>query len=170
MKKVLTILVNVFNAIKKILSLRSVRYGGNTLVVSVILLIILGLVNFIVNRHSYRFDLTAAKQFSLAPQTQKILKNLKKNVRVTAFFKSGEKRQMEDLLKAYRFYSKKFSYEFIDPDRKPAIAKRYGVRTYRTSVIECGDKEEKITSTQEQDLTNALIKAVSYTHLTLPTN
>ncbi len=158
MKKVLTILVNVFNAIKKILSLRSVRYGGNTLAVSVILLIILGLVNFIVNRHSYRFDLTAAKQFSLAPQTQKILKNLKKNVRVTAFFKSGEKRQMEDLLKAYRFYSKKFSYEFIDPDRKPAIAKRYGVRTYRTSVIECGDKEEKITSTQEQDLTNALIK------------
>ena len=158
MKKVTTIFLNVFSGIRRIVSLRSVRYGGNTLAVSIILLIILGLLNFVANRHSYRFDLTAGKQFSLAPQTQKILKNLKKNVRVTAFFKSDDKRAMEDLLKAYRFYSKKFSYEFIDPDRKPAIAKRYGIRNYRTSVVECGDKEEKITSTQEQDLTNALIK------------
>ena len=155
MKKVATIL---FDTIKKTLSLRSVRYGGNTLAVSLILLVILGLINFVVTRHSYRVDLTAGKQFSLAPQTQKVLKNLKKDVKVTAFFKSGDKREMEDLLKAYRFYSKKFSYEFIDPDRKPAIAKRYGIRSYRTSVVECSDKEEKITSTQEQDLTNALIK------------
>jgi ABC-type uncharacterized transport system involved in gliding motility auxiliary subunit len=147
-----------FDAIKKTLSLRSFRYGGNALAVTLMVFVLLGLVNFLVSRHSLRADLSKGGQFSLAPQTRNILKQLKKDVRVTAFFKSDAQKPVEDLLKSYRFYSAKFGYEFVDPDKKPALAKRYGVTAYETLVFECGGNTEKITEKDEQNVTNALIK------------
>ena len=50
-------------------------------------------------------------------------------------------------------------YEFIDPDKNPGLVKRYDVTQDGTTVIEAGDKEGRITTTSEEDLTNALIKA-----------
>lgn len=148
-----------FDKIKEIVSLRSFRYGGNALAASLMVFVILGLVNFIASRHSVRADLSKGGQFSLAPQTKSVLKALKKDVRVTAFFKKETQKPMEDLLQSYRFYSSKFHYEFVDPDKKPAAAKLYGVTAYETLVLECGTNVEKITEKDEQAVTNALIKA-----------
>jgi ABC-type uncharacterized transport system involved in gliding motility auxiliary subunit len=148
-----------FERIKETVSLRSFRYGGNALAVSLMVFVILGLVNFVASRHSVRVDLSKGGQFSLAPQTRSVLKALKKEVRVTAFYKKDTQKPMEDLLQSYRFYSSKFHYEFMDPDKKPAAAKLYGVTAYETLVIECGTNTEKITEKDEQALTNALIKA-----------
>jgi ABC-type uncharacterized transport system involved in gliding motility auxiliary subunit len=147
-----------FDKIKEIVSLRSFRYGGNALAVSLMVFVILGLLNFTANKHSIRVDLSKGGQFSLAPQTKSILKTLKKDVRIIAFYKSETQKPMEDLLKTYGFYSSKFRYEFVDPDKKPAVAKLYGVATYETLVLECGTNTEKITEKDEQSLTNALIK------------
>jgi ABC-type uncharacterized transport system involved in gliding motility auxiliary subunit len=148
-----------FDRIKETMSLRSFRYGGNALAVSLMLFVILGMVNFIASRHSVRIDLSKGGQFSLAPQTKSVLKALKKDVRVTAFYKKETQKPMEDLLQSYRYYSPKFRYEFVDPDKKPAAAKLYGISAYETLVIECGTNTEKITEKDEQALTNALIKA-----------
>jgi len=148
----------IVQKVKRTVQLRSFRYGGNALAISLMFLLILGLLNFLVNRHSVRFDLTKGGQFSLSEQTKKVLKNLNKEVRVTAFYKSDTQRTIEDLLKAYRFYSSKFHYEFVDPDKKPGVAKQYGITAYETLVFECGTKTEKITEKDEQALTNALIK------------
>jgi ABC-type uncharacterized transport system involved in gliding motility auxiliary subunit len=147
-----------FDAIKKTVSLRSFRYGGNAIAVSLMVFVMLGLVNFVVNRHSLRADLSKGGQFSLAPQTKSVLKNLKKEVRVTGFFKSETQKPVEDLLQSYRFFSSKFKFEFTDPDKKPALAKQYGVTAYETLVFECGPNQEKITEKDEQAVTNALIK------------
>ncbi len=45
------------------------------------------------------------------------------------------------------------------PDKNPGLVKRYGVTQDGTTVIEAGDKEGRITTATEEDLTNALIKA-----------
>ncbi len=140
---------------------RDTKYGSNALLSIISILGILVLINFVFNKRNKRIDLTSAKQFSLSLQTEKILKNLDKDIEIKSFFVGGSNSQLEDLLAEYVNISKRIKYEFIDPNKKPAIAKKYfeGRLENGTSVIECGDKIEKITSVSEQDLTNALIKA-----------
>lgn len=147
-----------WGSLKKKLSLRSVRYGGNALLMALFVLLILGGLNFIANRHTYRLDFTAGKQFTLSDQTKNVLKNLKKDVQVTAFIQNENQGGMESQFKSYRSLSSRFHYEFVDPDKKPAMAKQYGISSYNTTVLECGGNAERITALQEQDITNALIK------------
>ncbi|MCK4966672.1 GldG family protein, partial [bacterium] len=139
---------------------RDAKYGSNAIASIVFFLGILVLINFVFNKRSHRVDLTAGNQFSLAPQTVKIVQKLDKEVTIKSFFKGGAngKKAMEDLLAEYVNHSKNIEYEFIDPDKKPAIAKKYEIKAYGTTVIECGDKVEKIATPLEQDLTNALLK------------
>ncbi len=147
-----------FDDIRRLSSLRSFRYGGNAVAVSLMVLVLLGLVNFTVNRHSLRVDLSKGGQFSLSPQTRNVLKNLKRDVRIIAFVKAQDQKPVEDILKSYRFYASRLKFEFVDPDRKPSTAKLYGVTTDGTLVLECGGQSQKITEKGEQALTNALIR------------
>ena len=67
---------------------RQARYGGNTLLMTVIFIAILVRVNFLSMRHFKRWDLTAEKKFSLAPETVEILKNLQSPVTALNFSSS----------------------------------------------------------------------------------
>ena len=69
---------------------RSSRYGANMIVMIVLVIAIVVIVQALSARHSFRYDLTRNKRFSLAEQTLNILTGLEKDVRVTAFFQSGE--------------------------------------------------------------------------------
>lgn len=147
-----------FQEIKSGLSSRSARFGSNAALMVIFLLGILIVVNILGNRFSFRADLTAAKMFSLAEQTRKVLQNLEKEVNVIGFFKSGEEGQAEEFMLEYSHYSPRFKYEFVDPDKQPGLAKKYDVKTYGTIVVECEDKQEKINTASEEEITNALIK------------
>ncbi|MFC1726247.1 GldG family protein [candidate division KSB1 bacterium] len=147
-----------FKSVKRFFLKRSSRYGSNAIFSILLVLLILSFMNFIFNKRNIRIDLTSSKQFSLSHQTVNILKNLEKNVNITAFFQSNNQTVMEDLLNEFSFQSDKFSFSFIDPDKKPAIAENYGIKAYNTTVLECGEKMEKITETSEEVLTNALIR------------
>jgi ABC-type uncharacterized transport system involved in gliding motility auxiliary subunit len=50
--------------------------------------------------------------------------------------------------------------EYVDPDRQPARAKEYQVQSYGTVIAEYQKRIERTTSDAEQDITNAIIKAV----------
>jgi len=154
----LIFIIGNLDKLKRFFERRSARYGTNALAMALMVVGILILINFISGRHNRRFDTTAGGQFSLAEQTKKVLKSLKKEVKITAFFRPENRGRMEDLLSEYAYYSRKIKYEFIDPDKRPAVAKRYGIKSYGTTVIEAPGKEERIFTTSEQDLTNAIIK------------
>jgi len=130
------------------------------IVIIILVLGILVILNYLSSHHHWRFDLTEGKIHSLSDQTVKVLKNLKKEVQIKAFFREGsfQKSKMEDLLKIYAYHSKKIKYEFIDPDKNPGLVKRYDILQDGTTVFECGDKDTRITSTSEEDITNAIIK------------
>jgi len=151
-------LVLRFKEIKTGLSSRSAKFSTNAAFMIVFVLGILIVVNIIFARFNYRFDTTAAKQFSLAEQTRKVLKNLDNEVHVMGFFKSGEEFTARELMVEYANVSPKFSYEFIDPDKKPGMAKRHGITAYGTILIDAQGKTEKIQNAREEDLTNAIIK------------
>ncbi|MBN1561260.1 Gldg family protein [candidate division KSB1 bacterium] len=147
-----------FREIKSGLSSRSAKFGANAALMVIFLLGILVVVNILGHRFSYRSDLTAARIFSLAEQTRKVLKNLDKDVNVIGFFKAGEESQAREFMIEYSHFSQRFKYEFIDPDKEPGLAKKYDIKSYGTIVLECEDKQEKINTVSEEEITNALIK------------
>jgi gliding motility-associatede transport system auxiliary component len=138
---------------------RQLRYGGNTLVLSVVVLGILGAVNYLVLRHTKRFDLTKNKRYSLSDQTKKVLGGLKQDVTVYYFQRKAEMPAGEDRMKEYTTASPHLKVQFVDPIANPARAQALDVRgPWPILVLEMGDKREKATNDAEQDVTNALIK------------
>ncbi len=140
---------------------KSLLYSGNLALIVVLVLAILGLANYFFSKHSYRMDFTAAKLHSLSDQSITVLKALKTDIVFKGFFREGGygRPAMENLLKLYAYHSPRVSYEFIDPDKNPGLVKRYDVTQDGTTIIEAGDQESRVTTTSEEDLTNALIKA-----------
>jgi ABC-type uncharacterized transport system involved in gliding motility auxiliary subunit len=139
---------------------RGVRYGGNTLLMTLAFIGIVALLNVLTARHTYRWDLTETKDFSLSPQTIQVLQQLKAPVKVTAFYKQGQPGQEElnDLLKQYQSYSDQVSYEFVDPELKPGTARDYQIESYGTTVLEASGRRQNVSSANEADITSALVK------------
>ncbi len=150
--------VKNFELIKNFFQRRATQNIGNALVVSLFMVSIIGLLNYVSNKHSFRVDFTENKQFTLADQTIKVLQNLEKNTKVTAFFRSTDKASVEDLISEYQYYSSNLEFAFFDPDKSPEVANNYGIQTYGMLILESDGKSERVEILSEQTLTNALIK------------
>ncbi len=147
--------------LRTVLAGRTARYGVNTAVMIVLLLGIIGLVEAVSYRHNARLDLTENRRHSLSPQTIQLLRGLKTDVNAVAFFRTDQpgKRVAEDLLKQYaRYAGGRFAWRVVDPDREPGLARRYGVESYGTVVLETKDRSEKVLDAEEEKLTNGLVK------------
>ena len=148
------------DAFKKGLKSRSAIYGTNTVVLTFLFLGVLVFINLMAHRHKHRFDVTETKAFTLAPQTKKIVTNLPREVKMTAFFQnqSPDKIKFKDLIDGYVELSDKIEVDYIDPDKSPSILKQYGVTTYGTVVLESGKQETKVQEASEENITNSLLK------------
>ncbi|MBI4609089.1 MAG: GldG family protein [Candidatus Rokubacteria bacterium] len=150
-----------FKDVRAFFARRTARYGLNVLAMVLLLFGIVALVEAISYRHSYRLDLTENRRHSLSPYTIEVLRKLKVPVEVTGFFRSDQpgKRIAEDLFKQYASYSKgKLTWQVVDPDRNPGLARRYGIESYGTVVLDTKTKSEKVLDAEEEKLTNSLVK------------
>ena len=146
---------------REVISRRTTRYGTNTVVMVLLVLGVIGFVEAISAKHSARLDLTENRRNSLSPQTIQLLKGLKTDVNAVGFFRTDQpgKRVAEDLLKQYaRYAGGKLTWKVVDPDREPALARRYAVESYGTIVLETKTKSEKVLDAEEEKLTNGLVK------------
>src|SRR5688572_5464385 len=140
---------------------RQARYGAIATIGVIVALAIAVAVNYIGARQNKRWDLTASRQNSLAEQTVKVLTSLEAPVKFTVFAQQTDFERFRQRLDAYAYTSKQVSVEYIDPDLKPVEARAAGIEAYGTVLVNYRDKTERITTDSEQDLTNALIKAMS---------
>ena len=147
--------------IAKVFSRRQARYGTLAGVSILVVLGILVAINYIGARQNKRWDLTANKQFSLSDQSRNVVVKLDAPLQVRVFAQEPEFPTFRDKLKEYQYASKNVSVEYIDPDKKPSIARQYQIQQYGTIVFEYKGRTERITTSTEQDLTNAIIKVVS---------
>jgi len=139
---------------------RQTRYGAYLFTYLLVIIAVLGATNWLANRHNKSFDSTANKRFSLSEQTAKVVKGLKNDVNVTYFDKTTEFGRARDLLDRYNNFSTKLHITYVDPDKKPQLAKAAGVRTYGTIFIESGIRREEAKSLTEEDITGALIRSL----------
>ena len=151
-----------FSGIRGFFSRRSTKYGANMALMIAVFVTILGMIGAMSVKYKMRVDLTANKRYSLSQQTVKLLKSLKGDVEAVAFYRSDERTRqvMVDLLSEYSYHSPKFTYWFVDPDKRPAEAAKYGVTSYRTTLIRSGDRQETVAFESENKVTNALMKVV----------
>ncbi len=137
---------------------RQIRYGSNALVLGAVVLAILGFANYLVNRHTKRWDLTKSRRYSLSEQTQKVVEGLKEDVTLTYFQNAEQLAAARERLKEYEALSPHVKTQFVDPFKEPAKAREYDISVVPTIVLQRGAKREKITRDSEQDVTNALVK------------
>jgi ABC-type uncharacterized transport system involved in gliding motility auxiliary subunit len=156
---VLTLAAIIFNfsAIRKASRSRSGRLGANTAVMSLAVLAIIGLVNFLGYRHHKRIDVTTEKLYSLSDQTRKVISDLQKDVKVILFDKEDQQ-GLGDQMKEYRNLSSHFTFDRIDPQQNLELAKQYKVTHLGDVVVVCGDRTERPKDTTEQSIINAVIK------------
>src|ERR1700704_4683091 len=158
---VLAYTLGQWREIAKVFSRRQARYGTLAATSVLVVLGILIAINYIGARRNKRWDLTANKQFSLADQSRNVLQKLDAPLQVMVFAQEQEFPRYQDKLKEYSYVSKKMTAEYIDPDKKPTIAKQNQVQQYGTIVFNYKGRTERVTSDNEQDITNGIIKVVS---------
>ena len=156
----LIFIFGAFDLVKSAAASRRTRYGTNSIVMSVVFVAIVLVINVFVSQNHYRLDVTASRQYSLARQTVKVLQDLKEPIKVTGFFvpEDPQKEPARNLLSQYTYRSGKLSYDFVDPEAKPAIAREYDVRSSGAIVFESGSQRQQVTSIDEQAFTNAILR------------
>ena len=145
------------------LSRRSTRYGLHATLYSVLLVAVLVLLNFLNTRYHYRWDLTEAKVFSLSPQTNKVLGQLKQDLQIYGFFEKGENPKVTDLIKSYTYHSPLVKFTAVDPDRHPEMTKQFKIQQVNTLHVGYGQESTNLTETTEEAITNAIIKLTKAT-------
>lgn len=140
---------------------RGARYGTLSLVSIVVFLGILAAVNYLGTRQNKRWDLTANQVFSLSDQTVRILRELQEPVMFTVFERQDRQEVHRDRLEEFTYHSTQVKTEFVDPDREPGRASEAKIEALPTILINYKGRTERVNSSNEQDLTNGLIKAVT---------
>ncbi|MDE3136866.1 MAG: GldG family protein [Acidobacteriota bacterium] len=152
-------------AIWAFLTRRSSRLGANTIVLSLAVLAILTAVNVLAFRHDKRFDMTSEKLYSLSDQSRKIADSLKTDADFI-YFSNQADTQLSELMAEYGTVNRHIHFRRVDPIAHPEIAKQYNVRSTGSMVATSGARTIHLQGTQEEDITNALIRL---THNTVRT-
>ena len=146
--------------LKRRLSSRQTKYGLNTAIYCLIALAIVVVVNLIANRFVKQIDLTANKQYSLSPQTAKILSELQKDVEVLYFDRRANFDRARDRLDLFPIQSRRVKVTYVDPDREPSKANRYKIKSYATVVVATAERDEQAKGATEEDITNSIIRVL----------
>ena len=142
------------------LKTRQTKFTLYTIVYVLIVVVAIGVVNYLANRFNKSYDATSAKKFTLSDQTIKIAKGLQQPVTITYWDKATSFKGAQDLLDRYKNLSPKIDVQYIDVDKKFAQAKAAGIKSYGTILVEVGNKRQEAKSLTEEELTGALVRAM----------
>jgi ABC-type uncharacterized transport system involved in gliding motility auxiliary subunit len=123
--------------------------------------VLFGLLLVLADNHNRRFDLTPTKSFVLSDEARQVAQGLKVPIRITAFYNSQEseqRRQMADVLQLFHDASPRISYQLLDLDRSPALAKKYNVSSFNTGAIETDGQRRELRAIDEEEITNGLLQ------------
>jgi ABC-type uncharacterized transport system involved in gliding motility auxiliary subunit len=131
----------------KTIKIKRFQIGLNALVQSLVLLAILGMVNYLAYNHYKRWDFSRSQKFSLSSQTKKVLKNLEDTARIIVFFAADPQMpgsevysDLENLIKEYQYAAEgDLSVEYVDPirnfNRAREIASKYTIGAGAENVV-----------------------------------
>src|ERR1035438_8678177 len=141
------------------LKARQTRYGAFVVVYLAVVIAIVIVANWLADHHNKTVDVTSNKQFTLSDETKKVTGNLKKDVTIYYFDRSDSYDRARDMFDRYRNLSSKIKVNYVDPEKKPDIARVEGARAMGDIIIDNGEKKETAKGLTEEELTGALVRA-----------
>jgi len=100
--------------------------GTNFAVFTVVVIAIIVLANWFVDRNDKSWDLTPNQSFSLSPETLKLLKGLDQDVTIYVFDRKEALGKNRDVLSDYSSTSRRVKIQYVDADREPGLARQFG--------------------------------------------
>ncbi|MEE8161101.1 MAG: GldG family protein, partial [Acidobacteriota bacterium] len=156
---ILVHLVANFSKLRAAMSTRAARYGGAAGLMTLLVLGILVLANFLNVRHHKRVDLTEKQLYSLSEQTRKVIENLETEVEVVGFFRTEPARiSFQNFMQEFRYVSSRLNYESVDPEEDPGKTSQYEIQRNGQVVVSSGSKREMVDDYSEEKIINAIIK------------
>ena len=143
-----------------LLKARQTKYVGYVTLYVAVVIAILAVGNILADRYNKSFDSTSNKRYSLSEQTAKIVKGLKQPATITFFDQGTRFQQGRDVLDQYANLSSKVHVDYVDPDKKPELARADNVKSYGTAIVQIGAKKEEAKSLNEEGITGAFIRAL----------
>src|SRR6202158_3521430 len=119
---------------------RQTKFAAYTAVYVLIVVAVVGVLNFLANRYNKSLDTTANKQFTLSDQTAKIAKDLKQNVTISYWDQPSRFQPARDLLERYKNLSSKMVVRYEDDDKHRTKAIAAGIKQMGTVLVDVGDK------------------------------
>jgi hypothetical protein len=171
------VLMDPQQALKSLLG-RTTRFGCVTILVTVVVLVAMIAIYTFIRGLNLRLDLTQRDTFSLTEESRTAIDGIGKDpnipqVNILAFYDSGQagRRDQDALLfEDYKTTSAdKITYEFVDPDRNPAMAEQYTITSPgQISVVAIGgdgqpdiENAQKLTFLSQDQLTNAILRVAA---------
>lgn len=126
----------------------------------ILILSILGVVNYLGNKNYREFDLSREQRNSLTDQTKKILSLIKTPLTLTIFARREEWKSMIDVLKLYEAQNKSIKISAIDTDVRPDLVKEKNITQNGTVLMTYQGRESRFQIGDELAITNAILKIV----------
>ena len=126
----------------------------------ILLLTVVGLLGWLSNQHALQLDWTSNKRNTLAQTSIDLLQTLEQPVLVTVYVRDDETLHaaIEEILQRYQREKEDFKFHLINPDIDFESAQRDGVERYGQIIIKYNNNKEKISSLNEQTISNALLR------------
>lgn len=137
---------------------RQTRYSTFASVYILVVIAIVAAANFLANRYNTSFDSTTNKRYSLSDQTTKVVRGLQQDVSVSYFDETVNFPRAKDLLDRYANLSPKLKVAYLDPFKKPQLAKQYGITQTGAIVLTSGAKRQEARSVSEEEITSAIVR------------
>jgi ABC-type uncharacterized transport system involved in gliding motility auxiliary subunit len=152
-------IVRNFSQLKTRNSRLNFIFASNLAVVVLLIVAIVAAINYLGVQVHQRYDFSASKAHSLSSQSIQVVKGLKKELYIKAFFSKGHANleRYNSLLEIYRYHSGKIKATVIDPYLKPELVKQYDIKTEGTLVFEYDGKSTRSQQVSEEAITNAII-------------
>ena len=114
----------------------------------------------VLDHRGWRLDLTPERRYSLSDHAERILAALDTDVKVLAFLRSQDPRNMliRDLLRQFSLRTPHVKVETVDVNRSPSLAREYDVESSGALVVESGGRRRVVTSPQEDVLIAAILQ------------
>jgi ABC-type uncharacterized transport system involved in gliding motility auxiliary subunit len=139
---------------------RQMKYGAFAGSYLVVIVGVIAAINYLANQNNKTFDTTANKRYSLSEQTEKIVKGLGKEVKITYWDEAVNFPKAKDLLQRYADLSPKLKVDYVDANKKPGLAREAGITALGTTTVISGTKREEAKAISEEEISGAIIRVV----------
>lgn len=117
--------------------------------------------NALIGVPNIRWDLTPSKRFSLSDFDKKVLGGLTHPVKVMAFVRTEDPAylQLSDLLFQAAAFTPRLTYQVIDVNKAPGLAREYGVSSYGEVIVESHGHRRDFDNARSDLLIPAVLQA-----------